>query len=424
MKARESAIVPKGRTGDPAARMGPLDGAFRQAVISRLSSLRAGAMTLREGDTAREFGESASDLKATLTVLDPAFYRRVALRAGLGAAEAYVLGMWDCDDLTRMLRIFVRNIPTGSRIDTRRSALLLPFQRLGQWLRRNTLEGSRRNIHAHYDLGNEFFALFLDETMTYSCGIFESEEASLRDASIAKYDRVCRKLRLSPADHLVEIGCGWGGLAEHAATRYGCRVTATTISQEQFAYATRRIEQAGLAGRVQILREDYRTMGGRFDKLASIEMIEAVGERFLGVYFRKLAELLKPDGMMLLQAIVMPDQQYERYRRSVDFIRRYVFPGSFLPSLGAIQSTVGRVTDLRLENVEDIRPHYARTLRLWRERLESNLDQARALGCSERFLRLWNYYLCYCEAGFEERYIGDAQILLAKPGCRAEAFLP
>lgn len=401
-----------------------MDRLFRRAVLSRLAGIQDGRITITDGTERREFGPAGSDLRASVTVRDPAFYRGVALRAGLGAAESYILGFWESDDLTRLLRIFARNISRGARVDTPGSAALLPIQRIGLWLRRNTLEGSRRNIQAHYDLGNEFFALFLDDTMTYSCGIFESEESSLREASIAKYDRICRKLRLRSSDHLVEIGCGWGGFAEHAATQYGCRVTATTISREQFSYATARIRRAGLEERVRVVMEDYRSMEGSFDKLASIEMIEAVGEKYLPLYFRKLADLLKPDGLMAIQAIVMPDQQYDRYRRSVDFIRRYAFPGSFLPSLGAIQSIVGRATDLRVENVEDIRPHYARTLRMWRERFETRLEDARKMGCSEGFLRLWKYYLCYCEAGFEERYIGDVQILLAKPTCREGSFLP
>jgi cyclopropane-fatty-acyl-phospholipid synthase len=283
---------------------------------------------------------------------------------------------------------------------------------------RNTLAGSQANIAAHYDLGNDFYALFLDETMTYSCGIFEQEDSTLEEASLAKYDRICRKLALKPEDEVLEIGTGWGGFAIYAAGRYGCRVTTTTISRAQFDLARPRIAEAGLEDRVTLLLKDYRHLTGSYDKLVSIEMIEAVGFEYFDTFFSVCSERLKDDGLMCLQAITIADQVFDRYRRSHDFIRSHVFPGSCLISLGALSASLARATDLRLIHLEDLTPHYARTLKLWRERFFANLDQVRALGYPETFIRLWEFYLCYCEGGFAERYIGDVQMVLAKPGNR------
>ncbi|HBO45638.1 MAG TPA: SAM-dependent methyltransferase, partial [Planctomycetaceae bacterium] len=284
-------------------------------------------------------------------------------------------------------------------------------------LRRNTASGSRRNIAAHYDLGDEFFSLFLDETMAYSCAIFPRPDSTLREASVAKFDRICRKLRLMPADHLLEIGSGWGGFALHAAREYGCRITTTTISRKQYAYTRRLVEAAGLSNRVTVLDLDYRDVRGSFDKLVSIEMIEAVGHEYFDTFFRVCSERLTPNGMMLLQAIVIPDERFERYRRSVDFIQRYIFPGGCLPSLEAIRQSIRRATDFELSHVEDITVHYADTLSFWRRQFQTNLAQVRALGFSDEFIRTWEFYFCYCEGGFRERAIRDVQILLSKPDC-------
>jgi cyclopropane-fatty-acyl-phospholipid synthase len=250
--------------------------------------------------------------------------------------------------------------------------------------------------------------------MAYSANIFASHETTLHEAAIAKYDRICQKLELSPRDHLLEIGCGWGGLAMHAAERYGCRVTAATISRAQFDFAAQRVQQRGLADRVTLLCEDYRDLSGRFDKLVSIEMIEAVGENFLDGYFRQCSQLLAPRGRMLLQAITVADQCYDRYRRGVDFIQQYIFPGGFLPSVWAITASVGRATDLRLMHFEDLTPHYATTLARWRQRFWKNIDAIEQLGFDERFQRMWHYYLCFCEASFLERSTGVSQWVLAK----------
>ncbi len=296
--------------------------------------------------------------------------------------------------------------------------LLSPVRKFGHWLRRNSRLGSRRNISQHYDLSNEFFELMLDPTMTYSSGYFAEENATLKDASTEKYDRICRKLRLGPNDHVLEIGTGWGGFAIHAATKYGCRVTTTTISAAQHDYAAERFLRHRLQSQIDLRLTDYRDLRGKFDKLVSIEMIEAVGERYLPRYFAKCSQLLKPSGAMLLQAITIPDYRYDAYRRGVDFIQRHVFPGGFLPSPSAITDCLRTRTDFRLQAVEDFAPHYARTLRAWRDKLWAQLDAVRELGFDERFLRLWKYYLCYCEAGFLERQIGVSQWMLAKPAWR------
>ena len=279
-------------------------------------------------------------------------------------------------------------------------------------------------VSYHYDVSDAFYALFLDREMIYSAGYHESEDVDIHQAQIVKMDRICRKLELGPDDHLLEIGSGWGGFALHAARHYGCRVTTTTISQEQYHLARDRVREAGLENRVTVLCQDYRDLRGAFDKLVSIEMIEAVGERHLKTYFHACAQLLKPHGMMLLQAITVADQKYAQYRNEVDFIRHYIFPGGFLPSLTAIAETLGRVTDLRIYHLEDIGPHYATTLRHWRARFLANLDRVRALGFPDTFIRMWEYYLCYCEGGFRERAIGTVQLLLTKPLCRREPLTP
>ena len=283
--------------------------------------------------------------------------------------------------------------------------------------------GSRKNIIAHYDLGNEFYSLFLDNTMTYSCGIFEQEQSTLEDASVAKYDRICKKLRLHPGDRVVEIGTGWGGFAVHAVQNYGVQVTTTTISNEQYEFAAKRFRDAGLDDQVSVLKKAYRDLRGTFDKLVSIEMIEAVGHHFYKTFFQTCSRLLKDDGMMALQAITIGDQIFNRHKRSVDFIKRYIFPGSCIPSITAISNALAKATDLRLVQLEDITPHYARTLREWRRRFFANIEKVRALGFSDTFIRMWEYYLCYCEGGFAERYIGDVQIVLAKPLWRQEISL-
>jgi cyclopropane-fatty-acyl-phospholipid synthase len=397
----------------------------KQAIIGRLGSLQYGSLTLIDADDCRRFGQTRTgEPHLTLTIHDPAAWVDIAFSGGLGAGEAYMAGRWHCDDLTGLAQLFLRNPQVLYGLNRGPGRLVSLVNKVWHALRRNTLQGSRRNIAAHYDLGNEMFELFLDDTMMYSCAIFERPQATLLQASIEKLDRVCRKLELHPGDHLLEIGSGWGGLALHAARHYGCRVTTTTISREQYDMARKRISQAGLDDRVTVLRKDYRELSGQYDKLVSIEMIEAVGHAYFDTYFEKCSSLLKPDGLMLLQSITIAEQRYAAARRSVDFIQRYIFPGGCLPSVAVISDAVARNTDMRLLHLEDIGPHYATTLKHWRERFMARLDAVRALGYSEEFIRMWEYYLCYCEGGFRERAIGTAQVLLGKPLNRREALLP
>lgn len=400
---------------------GFVDRLARRLVVRRLSGLRGGEIMIDDVTGVSRLG-TAGDLHATLHVRNPRFYRQAILGGSLAAAMSYVGGDWECNNLTDLFRLFVRNQAAARSLDSGWSRTTQLIHRLVHRWHANSRNGSRRNISAHYDLGNDFFQLWLDDTCAYSSGIFSSPEATLRDASIEKFDRVCRKLDLRPGDHLLEIGTGWGGLAIHAAEHYGCRVTTTTISKQQFDLASRRIEAAGLADRITLLLQDYRDLTGRFDKLVSIEMIEAVGHQYLDTYFRKCGELLKSDGSMLLQAIVMPERRYHEYLHSVDFIRRYIFPGGCLPSIATILESVGRVSNMRFVHAEDFGPHYAETLRRWRKNFLKRLADAQRLGYSEELSRLWNYYLCYCEAAFEERHVGVVQIQFDNYQCRRDTI--
>jgi cyclopropane-fatty-acyl-phospholipid synthase len=420
----KESIIPAGlgpATTPAAARPGRMQQLARRLLTARMARLEHGCLEVREpGGEVLRFGAGGarSELRARIEVLHPQFWADAVFGGTTGAGEAYIHGLWKCDDLTVLVRLLLANREVLERMDVGASRLAALARRAGHWLNRNSRRGSRRNIAAHYDLGNDFFALFLDPTMNYSCGIFESEDATMEQASIAKMEAICRKLQLGPADHLLEIGTGWGGLAIHAAGRYGCRVTTTTISTEQHALAAERVRAAGLEDRIELLLCDYRDLEGRYDKLASVEMIEAVGHKFLDTYFAKCARLLKPEGLMLLQAITIRDALYDDALKSVDFIQRFVFPGGFIPSVSAMNASLARSTDLQLVHLQDIGPHYATTLRRWRERFDGNRRAVRALGYPESFLRLWEYYLCYCEGGFLERNIGNVQMLLAKPGNR------
>jgi cyclopropane-fatty-acyl-phospholipid synthase len=386
----------------------------RGPVLSRLAGIREGCLTLRDTTGESVFGDRSSPLKAAITVRDPEFYAAVALRGSVGAGESFMDGHWTVDDLPAVVRILVRNREVMDGMETGLARVGAVGLRTFHALRPNTRRGAKRNIADHYDLGNDLFACFLDPTMSYSSGIYPREDATLEEASVEKVDRLCRKLDLGPEHHLVEIGTGWGYLAVHAASRYGCRVTTTTISEEQHALATERVAKAGLSDRVTILLRDYREMTGRFDRLVSVEMIEAIGHEQFDGYFAACADLLKPGGRMALQSILIDDRYYDQARRSVDFIRRYIFPGSCIPCMGALKSSIGKA-DLRITHTEEIGLHYARTLREWRQRFLAASDRVRALGYPDRFLRMWEFYLAYCEGGFEERVLGDAQILLERP---------
>ena len=405
------------------------DAWFRRRMHALLRELRGCEITLVEGGWHVILGHPEAGkpvLRTTITVNDPAMYRLVALSGSVGVGEAYMEGLWDCDDLTTLVRIFVQNRALLDRMETGLARLGGMLLRGFHALRRNSRSGSRRNIAAHYDLGNDLFRLFLDDNLMYSSAVFRDPQEPLEWASRRKLDRICTKLELQPGQRVMEIGTGWGGFALHAASHYGCHVTTTTISAEQHAVAAERVREAGLGDRITLLRDDYRALEGHgeFDRVVSIEMIEAIGAPFLDTYFRKCAALLKPDGMALIQAITIEDHRYDQALRNVDFIQRYIFPGSFIPSISAMVSSLGRCTDLKLFHLEDIGASYAVTLSRWHERFLAQLDAVRALGYPERFIRMWRYYLGYCEGGFLERSIGDVQMLLVKPDCRRRQYLP
>ena len=387
----------------------------RRAVHARLASIHWGRLVLREGTRSVSFGEPESDLVATVTVLDPAFYAAVARRGALGGAEAYLDGHWTSDDLVAVVRVLARNADALVGLDRGLARLAHPSLRLLHALRRNSRRGSRRNIAAHYDLGNEFFALFLDETMAYSSGVFAHPDATLEEGQRAKYERAVRALDLGPCDHVLEIGTGWGGLAIHAAMTTGCRVTAATISREQYTLARERVAALGLANRVDVVLRDYRDLRGRFDKLVSVEMIEAVGYTKLPSYFRACTDRLRPGGRMFLQAITLPERDLAGSLRNVDFVKRYVFPGGQLVSIGAICAAIAAAgSDLQICSLDDITAHYAETLRRWRARFQAEIDRVAALGFDAHFQRLWDFYLAYCEGGFRERTTGAVQITLER----------
>jgi cyclopropane-fatty-acyl-phospholipid synthase len=400
----------------------PLEALARHLVLSRLDAISDGELILAEGGRERCFGRRTASFPSTVRVevADPRFYSAVAAGGSVGAGEAYMAGHWHTDDLTLLIRLMARNRAVLDGMSGGTAWLAAAARRVLHWLNRNTRAGSRRNIAAHYDLGNDFFELFLDETLMYSSAVFSRPDMTLAEASTEKLDLICRKLELGPGDHVLEIGTGWGGFALHAARHYGCRVTTTTISREQYAMAAERIAAAGLEGRVELLFKDYRELEGSYDKVVSIEMIEAVGHAWYNTFFLQCSRLLKPDGMMLLQAITIADQRYESARHSVDFIQRYIFPGGALPSVAVICDTIARVTDMRLYHLDDIGPHYATTLRRWRQRFFGRLEEVRALGYPDAFIRMWEFYLCYCEGGFAERTIGTVQMLLTKPDCRRD----
>jgi cyclopropane-fatty-acyl-phospholipid synthase len=401
----------------------PLDRLARRLVLRLLARLHGAELVLIEGTARMHFGEQEPErpLAAVVHVHSIRFYRAL-LHGSLGLGESYVDGLWDCDDLVALTRIAARNVGALDRLRRIFAPALIPVQRWVRWLARNTPVRSRERIAAHYDLGNELFSQFLDPTMMYSCAVFETPETTLEAASLAKLERVCAKLELKPSDHVLEIGTGWGGFALYAAEHYGCRVTTTTISAEQHAYASERIRAAGLEDRVRVLMKDYRDpeigRDGSYDKLVSIEMIEAVGWRYFPTFFRRCSQLLQDDGAMLLQAIVIEDDAYEVEKAGKSFINTHIFPGGCLPSMHVIERNVARITDFRQAQLDDITAHYSVTLEHWRERFLAATERLSELGYDERFRRLWLLYLSYCEGGFRERRIQDVQLLLAKPGFR------
>lgn len=403
-----------------APRLTALESFLRGRLLAQLAPLQQGCLRVRDarGEVTLGSPASADSAVVTVSISDPAFYRKVAAQGSVGAGQSYIDGDWECDDLVGLVRLLVRNRHLLDGMERGPARLGGALLNLWNQLRRNTRAGSRRNIAAHYDLGNDFFSLFLSPDLMYSSALFASEDETLEVASTRKLDRICQQLRLQPGDRVVEIGTGWGGFAVHAATHYGCHVTTTTISAEQYALARQRVKAAGLQDRVTVLMRDYRDLEGQYDKLVSIEMIEAIGAQYLEVYFATLQRLLKPTGLALLQAITIEDHRYEQALRSVDYIKRFVFPGSFIPSLSAIAQAKTAASDLQMIQQFDFGHSYALTLRAWRKQFMGQRLLVRAQGFDERFIRLWEFYLAYCEGGFLERSIGVSHLLLARPDYR------
>ncbi len=400
---------------------GRLDAFLRRQLLAKLAPLEGGCLQVRDALGEVQLGVAGSGPHVTVTVDDPAFYRAVATQGSVGAGDSYIRGQWRCNDLVALVQLLVRNRDLLDGVERGPARVGGWMLKAWAYLRRNTREGSRRNIAAHYDLGNPFFSLFLSDDLMYSSALYEDGD-TLEQASQRKLARICEQLQLKPTDRVVEIGTGWGGFALYAARHIGCHVTTTTISVEQHALASQRIEAAGLSDRVTLLLKDYRDLDGQYDKLVSIEMIEAIGAQYLPTYFATLTRLLKPEGLALLQAITIEDERYQQARRSVDYIKRFVFPGSFIPSINAILAAKTRSSDLQLIGQHDFGYSYALTLRTWRTRFMAQLPAVRAQGFDENFIRMWEFYLAYCEGGFLERSIGVSHLLMARPGYRPIAL--
>ncbi len=394
----------------------PFDRFYRAIVHSHLRHLQGGLVNVADngGDSHYGRSESADGLEANIRVRRNAFYRKAVLGGDLGIAESLMDGDWECDDLTALVRIFIRSRGESRWLNEGAARLRQWYARWRHWCRGNTMEQARYNIHDHYDLGNAFFESFLDSTLSYSCGFFEDTRDTMYDASLCKIRRICSLLDLGTSDRLLEIGSGWGALAAWVASETGCTVTTTTISEQQYRYAQQRMERDGLQHLVDVRLEDYRHLKGKFDKIVSVEMIEAVGHEYLPTFFRKCGDLLTDDGVLAMQAIVMADDRYEDYLKSVDFIREYIFPGGCLPSISGLTQVAAEYGQLRLVRLDDFAPHYAETLRRWRVRFRENESQICRLGFDDRFLRMWDYYLSYCEAAFEERQVNLVQLVFAK----------
>ena len=388
---------------------------FKVILFRKLKNISSGQLTIIDGKNRHVFGSSDSELSAEIEVYSQEFYVFLGSGGTNGAAEAYTAGHWSSKNLVGLIQLIIKNKNTLLGLEAGLARLSNPITRLIHKKRQNTLKGSKNNILAHYDLSNDFYKLWLDPTMTYSSGVFLSKESSMQEASIEKLDRICRKLKLSNKDHVLEIGTGWGSFAIHAAKNYGCRVTTTTISDNQFQYASDLISKEKLENKITLLSKDYRELEGSFDKVVSIEMIEAVGADYVSSFFEKMSSLLKKNGLMALQGITYNDPDFDAYKNSVDFIRKYIFPGSCLIAMPQIMQAIKEKTDMVMIDSEDITLHYARTLNLWREDFQKALPEVKDLGFSEPFTRIWNFYLVYCEAGFLENLIGDFQLVFAKP---------
>jgi len=393
----------------------------RKRIHAKLEKLEFGFLKIIEAGQTHQFGDSKCS-EISLKISDARFWTELALGGNTGGGKAYIDGYWQCDDLVGLIRLLVRNAKTLTDLDGSTLRIVKILDRLRHFANRNTEGGSAENIAAHYDLGNDFFELFLDPSLMYSSAFYPSKDTDLDQAAQAKLERICQKLNLKETDHVLEIGTGWGGFAIYAARNYGCHITTTTISKEQHNLAKARIKEAGLENNVTLLLKDYRALTGHFDKVVSIEMIEAVGHQFLDTYIAQCNRLLKDDGTLVLQAITMKDQHYQKALTQVDFIKKFIFPGGFLPSVNAISDALTRVSDLQIVHLEDIGYHYAKTLEDWRHRFIDKLDRVREQGYPESFIRMWTFYLCYCEGSFREAYIGTVQIVANKPRAKTPSF--
>ncbi|MBL8152131.1 MAG: class I SAM-dependent methyltransferase [Blastocatellia bacterium] len=394
---------------------------YRSIFKTALSPMTAGSLKIkpRNGEELI-LGSGEGGVNATIELHNPIFFKKCVFYGDIGFGESYVDGDWDTDDLTKVVSWFISNVDkspsmSGSERELSYVTFLQLLNKVGHWLKPNTIRGSKENIHKHYDISNKLFQLFLDSSMTYSSGYFDSPDRELEAAQTEKYDRLCRKLKLQPSDHILEIGSGWGGFAVHAIKNYGCRITTVTISEEQFSYAKERFVREGVADRVDIQLKDYRLITGQYDKIVSIEMLEAVGHKFLKTFFAKCHEVLKKDGVMGLQVIICPDSRYDSFRKNVDWIQKYIFPGSLLPSVAAINSAINSTGDMFLHGLEEMGLHYAKTLATWRFNMNRNIQKVYELGFDERFVRMWNYYFSYCEAAFKMRNINVVQMVYSRP---------
>jgi cyclopropane-fatty-acyl-phospholipid synthase len=391
---------------------------FKNIILKKFKNLKVGYIHIADGKEVYEFGDKKSELQSKINILSSEFYVFLGSGGLLGVTEAYTAGFWRADDIVTLIRIMIRNSHIMKQLDSGWAKLLKPLNNYIHKKRQNTLAGSKENILAHYDLSNNFYKLWLDDSMTYSCGVFEKESTTLKEASIEKLDRICRKLNLSKNDNILEIGTGWGSFAIHAAKNYGCNITTTTISDAQYEYAKNKISEEGLNQKITLLNQDYRNLSGKFDKIVSIEMIEAVGHEYVPLFFQTVSKLLKDDGLFALQGITYNDHNFDEYKHSVDFIKKYVFPGSCLISISQITNAIKKKTDLSIVDLEDITMHYATTLNKWKNNFMDEIPAIKQLGFSDAFINMWEFYFDYCQAGFLERNIGDYQVIFAKSNSR------
>ena len=390
---------------------------YKKIIHQRLSQIKDAHIIIKDGKSINKYGKPGN-LSAKINILDTAFYKNIILGGTIGASESFIRGEWSSPNLTNVIRVLARNTEAQDKLENLFTLLSQPFLKVMHKLNENSVRGSKKNISRHYDLSNDFFSLFLDKNMMYSSAIYKSRKTSLDDASTNKLDVICKKLNLKKTDHVIEIGTGWGGFAIYAAKNYGCKVTTTTVSIEQYKFSKQKIKEAGLGKKIKVLLKDYRLLKGQYDKLVSIEMIEAVGYQFYDEYFKIIGQLLKIDGEALIQSITIKDQRYSKAIQSVDFIQKYIFPGSCIPSITAIQNSLTSSTDLVINDIRDIGHHYARTLADWRKRFLKNKQEIRKLGFDDKFLRMWLFYFAYCEGGFEEKVISDIHLHITKPGYR------